>query len=86
LECLKKKEKIITFQIINKKTCKMKTREEMRNFIKKQLSYKTEEVNPLNGKKETHTQEEWMCIAMHSKGVDYKKMYLKRGAKPPIEL
>ena len=59
---------------------------EFQKIVRKWMSVKTEEINPLNGKKETHTQEEWMCIAMHSKGVDYKKMYLKRGAKPPIEL
>ena len=64
----------------------MKTREDLRNFIKEHLAVKTEEINPLNGKKETHTQEEWMCIAMHSKGVDYRKQYRKRGVKPPIEL
>ena len=63
-----------------------KNYQEYQKMVRKWMSVKTEEINPLNGKKERRTQEEWMCIAMHSKGVDYKKMYLKRGAKPPIEL
>ncbi len=63
-----------------------KNYQEFQKMVRKWLSVETEDINPLNGKKEKHSYEVWMCISMHSKGVDYRKHYRKRGIKPPIEL